>query len=341
MPPSMAQRTEERESPPPSRSLSSSRASGTTRLHKHTMTARCGPIEDSFGASSTLNNSQKASTPRSASSRPLSRTQSPTNVGRRSRSCAPSSRISVQRWAGLTRSVCSWDGLRRVCSGERELNHSLTTNKDPELWLQDGDCAVHLYAKGASRRGASFSVPLRALRQKRCGPMLDICYAQTMIKTFEGLQEARLQTLDNLNRDSPLVQLYIPAPENASREESFDWHLATRNFFAFVLGKPLVGHHMGQTYVDLFERMEIFRSGPVDNHHDFLEYAEAQGYRDLVECTDYALASLYYAERYKLKDVWIDAFTHCVGMNDSLAHSPEYVVCGPLRTRQSQTNQRF
>ncbi|KAJ4374006.1 hypothetical protein N0V83_002745 [Neocucurbitaria cava] len=57
-----------------------------------------------------------------------------------------------------------------------------------------------------------------------------------------------------------------------------------------------------------------------------MDYAENQGYRDLLECTDYALANLYYGERYKLREVWIDAFAHCVGMNDSLTLSPEYAV---------------
>lgn len=84
---------------------------------------------------------------------------------------------------------------------------------------------------------------------------------------------------------------------------------------------------MGQTFVDLQERLRTFRPECTSNQQDFLDYAENQGYRDLVECTDYALASLFYAEHYKLKDVWIDAFAHCVGMNDSLALSPEYAVC--------------
>lgn len=157
--------------------------------------------------------------------------------------------------------------------------------------------------------------------------MLELCYAQIRVENADGSSESRrLQTFSNLNREVSLVELYIPAPENASREDAFAWHLTTRNFFAFILGKPLVGRQMGQTYVDLFERMELFRSGHVDNHQDFLGFAEIQGYRDLVECTDYALASLYYAERYKLRDVWIDAFAHCVGMKESLSISPEFLV---------------
>lgn len=123
-----------------------------------------------------------------------------------------------------------------------------------------------------------------------------------------------------------MVELYIPAPEDASKEASFQWHITTRNFFAFVFGKPLVGSHLGQALVGLQERMQLFRSGQIDNCSEFLEYAEDQGYRDFVDCSDYALAMLYYAEHCKLRDVWIDAFVHCVGMNESLTLSQEFAV---------------
>lgn len=162
--------------------------------------------------------------------------------------------------------------------------------------------------------------------------MLDKCYAQIIPDSSLDSQEPlQIRSFGNLLRGSATVELFIPAPGHLSREEAFDWHVTTRNFFAYVLGQPLVGRHMGQTFVELLERMDVFRSGQVDNHHDFLTYAETQGYRDLVECTDYALASMYYAERFKLKDVWIDAFAHCVGMGDSISLSPEYTVCSNLK----------
>lgn len=151
--------------------------------------------------------------------------------------------------------------------------------------------------------------------------MLAVCYAQVASEEHEG----RLVSFDNLDRGPQFVDLYIPAPDHASREDSFDWHITTRNFFAFVMGKPLIGRSMGQAFIKLQERMKLFRSD-ADNQGDFLQYIEEQGYRDLVECTDYALASLYYAETYKLRPMWIDAFAHCVGMSDSLLLSPEFTV---------------
>ncbi|KAJ4985288.1 hypothetical protein SVAN01_09233 [Stagonosporopsis vannaccii] len=234
---------------------------------------------------------------------------------RRSASCATATQTSmavekVQRWSGMTRTVSDWDGLRR----------------DTELWFEDGDCYVHLYAQGASRRGPSFCVPFRALRQKKCSSLLNVCHAQ--IASRDGSETQQLLALSSSlvlpSREPGIVNLYIPAPDDVSRQDAFKWHITTRNFFAFLLGKPLVGYHMGQTFVDLQERLHMYRSGLIDNHQDFLQYAEDQGYRDFAECTDYALATLYYAETYKLRHAWIDAFAHCVGMNESLSLSPEY-----------------
>jgi hypothetical protein len=199
--------------------------------------------------------------------------------------------------------------------------------KDPELWFEDGDCHVHFYAQGASRRGPSLRIPFRALRQKKCGSLLSVCYAETVSSTGVTSELVSVSSTPSfLTREAATINLYVPAPEEAGREDSFRWHITTRNFFAFVLGKPLVGYHMGQTFVDLQQRLHLFRPNLSTNHQDFLQYAEDQGYRDFVECTDYALASLFYAEHYKLREVWIDAFAHCVGMSDSVGLSPEYGV---------------
>ncbi|KAF2856882.1 hypothetical protein T440DRAFT_484970 [Plenodomus tracheiphilus IPT5] len=239
----------------------------------------------------------------------------------RSASCSATSRrpmhhTRIQRWAGLTRTVSDWDVLRR----------------DPELYYAEGDCYVHLHARGASRRGPSFCIPFRVLRQKKCIMLLNQCDAQIISSTdLHPRQLSKMpSSLNNPGEEASTIQLFVPAPNDISREEAFRWHITTRNFFALLLGKPLVGEHMGQALVDLHERLDLFRPDQTNNDQEFLDYLENQGYRDLVECTDYALASLYYAEHYRLKTVWIDAFAHCVGMNESLILSPEYASISRL-----------
>lgn len=196
------------------------------------------------------------------------------------------------------------------------------------MFYPDGDCYVHLHARGSSRRGPSFCVPSGALRKKKCTSIISQCDAYITSTTDQIARPLNKipTSLNTTGEGISTIQLYIPAPDGTSREDAFRWHVTTRNFFALLLRKPLVGEHMGQACVDLQERLFLYRSDQPDNHREFLDFVEGQGYRDLVECTDYALAMLYYAERYKHRAVWIDAFAHCVGMNESLALSPEYAV---------------
>jgi hypothetical protein len=155
--------------------------------------------------------------------------------------------------------------------------------------------------------------------------MFSLCFAQTT--ATPGTTTRRLSNGVNVPVSaSNKVELFIPAPDDASREAAFRWHITTRNFFAYIFEKPLVGDHLGQTFVDLQERMHLFRSGQINNSTDFLKYAETQGYHDLVDSPDYALGMVFYAEHYKLRDLWIDAFVHCVGMNERLSLSPEFAV---------------
>ena len=213
----------------------------------------------------------------------------------------------------------------------RHFGSRLICPQDPELWFDDGDCYVHLYARGQSRRGPSFCVPFETLRQFNCGAMFSLCFAQmSPIADSKGANGRRVSSgfstpVSTINT----VDIFIPAPEDASKEASYEWHVTTRNFFAFVFGKPMVGSHFGQALVDLQERMHLFRStsnGQINNYQDFLQYVDDQGYRYYVDHPDHALAMLYFSEHYKLRDVWIDAFVHCVGMNEKLSLSQEFEV---------------
>jgi len=135
----------------------------------------------------------------------------------------------------------------------------------------------------------------------------------------------------SLNRDlgigPPLYELFIPAPNEYLKEAAFRWHLTTRNFFAFLYGKPLVGVHFGKTLVELQELLHLFRSGNSNNDNDLMKYLENLGYLEFAHCPDYSLGLLQFAEHYQLKELWIDAFTHCVGMNEILSESSEFPVC--------------
>ncbi|KAI9166529.1 hypothetical protein HJFPF1_02636 [Paramyrothecium foliicola] len=211
---------------------------------------------------------------------------------------------TVRRWNGKTQTCTEWNCLR----------------KDPDLWLQNGTCHVHLYEKGQSKRGPSFKLPISRLLSAKCHPLID---------RFLEVDGSRPRTAKDLERWSRLaskksIELYIPAPPFSDKREAYEYHLATRNFFAWVCGQPLVGDHLGRAFVSLLHSMQEFRATGVDNLGDLMAYAGHQGYRNLVCQPDYAMAVLHFAGASKLKDAYIQAFCHCVGMSDMLYDSSEY-----------------
>jgi len=131
-----------------------------------------------------------------------------------------------------------------------------------------------------------------------------------------------------------VYNVFIPAPDHETKDAAFRWHLTTRNFFAFLFGKPLVGIQLGKTLVDLQERIHFFRPGNPDNHSDFMTFLENLGYLEFAHCPDYSLALLYFAEHYEIKEQWTDAFAHCVGMNKMLNESSEYWVSSMFLRRR-------
>ncbi|KAK7566547.1 hypothetical protein IWX47DRAFT_854568 [Phyllosticta citricarpa] len=220
-------------------------------------------------------------------------------------SCAKTA--GVKRWDGSGKRSEPWDGLRR----------------DSELWFSHGDCFVHLYAKGQSRRGPSFCVPMSELQRAKCGNLFTLCFAQKVPK--EDVPLGQLAALES--PPDSMYELYMPAPEDTTKEEAFEWHMANRNFFAFIFRKPLVGSHLGTALINLQERLHLFRTpGSSSNHEALMTYAKDMGYMTFTDRPDNALAMIFYAEHYQLKILWIDAYAHCVGMNDTLYLSSEHRI---------------
>ncbi|KAG8166120.1 hypothetical protein KVR01_004672 [Diaporthe batatas] len=202
--------------------------------------------------------------------------------------------FSVKRWDGSARIMSGWDNLR----------------KDPELWYKNGDCFVHLYEKGRSQRGPAFKVPFACLLSAQCTPLIEM-FVDRSVSEEEAHQNGR-------------VDLYIPAPPIATRSQSLQYHIATRNFFAWIFRRSMVGNHLGNALVALLSSMHEFRDAGVDNKQDLLSYLDEEGYLDTRHQPNHALAILHVAENFELRELYIDAFAHCVGMSEQLYKSPEY-----------------
>lgn len=119
-------------------------------------------------------------------------------------------------------------------------------------------------------------------------------------------------------------ELHVGAPKYLTRPDTFRWHLATRNFFAWLMGKPLAGAQLGLALSDLLERMREYRSEEVDNEADLLVFAGELGYTQLAHQPDHAVAMLVLAERQHMQSLWIDAFTHCVGISGEIMDAPDF-----------------
>lgn len=76
--------------------------------------------------------------------------------------------------------------------------------------------------------------------------------------------------------------------------------------------------------------MHEYRSpGKVDNVADLMSYLDEEGYLNLANQPDYALAVLQLAETIRMKDLYLQALAHCVGMKEMLSSRPDYQVSLP------------
>lgn len=127
-------------------------------------------------------------------------------------------------------------------------------------------------------------------------------------------------------RNEERVDLYIPAPSATDKTTAFNHHLATRNFFAFLVRRSVVGPNLGGALVGLLQRMQIFRDVDVDNFDDLFSYMDEEGYLDCQNQPAHALAMLRLAEVCQHRSLFTNALAHCAGMSDKLYLIPEYQV---------------
>lgn len=182
---------------------------------------------------------------------------------------------------------------------------------------------VYLREPGQSSRGPAFRVHSSRLRKKGFQSLLNRAVTRPQLPTSA---RCALKDCRGCDVHLPSLELYLPAPDRTSQQAVFKHHTNTRNIFAFIYSLPLTGKTLGQSLVDLKRRLDIYRP-ETDNKDDLVAYADSQRYLDFRECVDHALATLHLAETLKLEDLYIDAFTHCVGLcHRGVKDSLEYEV---------------
>lgn len=208
------------------------------------------------------------------------------------------------------------------------------------MWYPDGNCLVHLYARdstASSMRGPAFLIPLEFLVGLDCIPLLDRFLAGSTGTNLPSSNREFVKGRSNAEYTSGRYDLYIPPPPTAEGEQQLLCRTATRNFFAWICGKPLVGESLGQALVGLLNNMSEYRGLNVDNVEDILDYMEEGGYADFGSSPVHTLATLHFAEHFQFEHLYIDAFAHAVGMHDEIIQSPEYKVRSRITNSGSQT----
>ncbi|KAK4188617.1 hypothetical protein QBC35DRAFT_382177 [Podospora australis] len=218
---------------------------------------------------------------------------------------------SIKRWDGAEYSCMAWDGLKR----------------DAELWSRDGNCLVYLHERGERQEGPSFKVNLDVLLAAKCHPLV----AKFAIRhvpdwSTSDVEEAVVDDLVGDTRQHEVVELYIPSPPASTRVEARSYHLAIRNLFAWVFRRPVVGENLGTALISLLHSLKEFRCPDEDSMVSILGYMDEESYLDMPNRPYHALAMLHFAEHFQLRDLYMDAMCHCVGMSGQLSSIPEYQV---------------
>lgn len=182
-------------------------------------------------------------------------------------------------------------------------------------------------------------MPFGALLAAQCHPLIHRFAARDLPESPGGTVDL-FDDLEQWNILNPTrrIDLFIPAPRTADKHQAFTYHLATRNLFAWVFRRSLVGATLGNALIGVLNSMSEFRNHDEDHASDLLDYLDEEGYLDIRSHPVHALAILRLAELFRLRDLYVHAFCHCVGMSERLYSTPEYEVSQRPRCRHPSSH---
>ena len=115
----------------------------------------------------------------------------------------------------------------------------------------------------------------------------------------------------------------MEAPSGGSRTDVLRFHITTRNFFAFMLCKPLVGFTFYQALVDLQERLEYYLDSTTDHVSALKSYLVKLGLVNVCNEPRAAAGLLAWSEDVRWNEGWREAFVHSVGMYERISQLQE------------------
>ena len=117
-------------------------------------------------------------------------------------------------------------------------------------------------------------------------------------------------------RQAPAIRykIYMEARRGGSKIDVLRYHITTRNFFAFMLRKPLVGFTLYQALVDLHERLEEYLPPSTVCAANLKSYLVWLGLVNVCNEPRAAAGLLAWSEDVKWDEGWREAYVHSVGM---------------------------
>lgn len=201
-------------------------------------------------------------------------------------------KIEVKRWEGGGRREELWEG-------------GVQGRKDLELWFPDGDTLVYLTERPITPRNpqglykppppkASFRLHSSVLRKNESpfliaaleesfrerpltpprfmGAISDDGISPTSMEFEYQLGPQKKSKKNDIHSEEGVqYRLYVPAPPGGDKLATLRHQLTTRNFFAVLFNKSLVGITLGQTLLDLVDRMDLYLSPPNPLNYDLVD----------------------------------------------------------------------
>ena len=127
---------------------------------------------------------------------------------------------------------------------------------------------------------------------------------------MEFLDKGTVQAEGSKKNQTPGVQykLYMDAQSAGSKVDVLRYHVTTRNFFAFLLRKPLVGFTFYQALVDLHERLDQCLSPGVDSAVALQSYLVMIGLVNVSNEPRAAAGLLAWSEDVRWNNGWREAY---------------------------------
>ena len=134
------------------------------------------------------------------------------------------------------------------------------------------------------------------------------------------------ETSTDLDDPSIRYEIHFPAPSDSSRTDMLRYHITTRNFFALLLARPLVGLTFYQALMDLNERIRLYMPGDPNCALIIIKCLMENNLHNV--CNDPAAAAglLAWSEDEEVcwQEGWREGFVHCSGMYAQLQNLPEF-----------------